>query len=69
MADIKGPVSSDVAEAKTFTPRLKVSSPQIQGMGNTSNEAQSKIMGLRYSNSGGFGSSNVESVMTKVPKK
>lgn len=68
MADMKGPVSKDIAAGQTFNPKLKSSVAAPKSLGNTSDEAYRTIMSLRVSSGGSSFPTNIESAMTKAPR-
>lgn len=69
MADLKGPTSKDTVQGgKTFTPKLTASVGAPRSLSNSSEEARRTIMGLRIGSTGSDMTSNVKSVLTRVPK-
>lgn len=70
MADMKGPVSKEgVAQGQTFNPKLKSSVGAMKSLSNSSDEAYRTIMSLRVSAGGSSFPTNIESAMTKAPRK
>lgn len=54
------------ADGDTFQPKLKTSVGSMETLGNTSEQARRKIMGLRMQSTG-FGT-DVKGALTKAPK-